>query len=205
MSAPERAPEPEPEFPELSQPPEFFVARIRADWQDWTFGAHQAARRADAIEDLVALRRQYRDLSDEDLSELAASWRSDSASGPFFAFVAAEYDHAHAPAPAPAPAHLLSAPFAAAVLYELRDEAAEALAALVERWSEQRRFALQSGLRRMDVPPPRVALLLPHHHSALPPEAWNSLAALDLNDPGFDKTLLLWDTAAAHWMTRPLA
>jgi hypothetical protein len=192
----DRVPHPNPGFapgPHSPIPPEFFEAHIRAEWEDWTFGANQAARRAAEAENLVTLRRQYPHLSDQDRAELAASWRSDGASGPYFDFAASESEYEDA--------RLISAPFAAALHHELGDETPEALTALIERWLEQRHQALQSGLRRVEVPPPRVTLLLPG--AVPPPQAWRDLAALDLEAPEFDKALLHWDDARAAWLARP--
>lgn len=185
---------------------EFFAARVRADWQDWSFGANQAAARAAAAEGLVALRRQYSELSEQDLLRLAQSWRSDSVSGPYFAFAAADggdyvplADFAHhseasgereLPDAAEPAAVLVDAAFVRALFHELADQAPAALAALLDQWSEQRRHAAHAGLRRIPAEPPRVSLLLPRDDSRWPAACWEHLLALDLDAPGFDGSVV---------------
>lgn len=189
----------------------FYEARIRAEWQDWTFGAHQAAARAAAAEDLITLRRQYTELSEQDLLRLAASWRSNDASSAYFAFTAAadtdKADDRTADTDADTegcdvtgpPMVTVSATFIRALFHELDDQAPAALAALLDRWSEQRRHTTLSGLRPIPVQPPRVSVLLPRDKSRWPPNSWDGLLALDLDAPQFDNTLLRWDAVSELW------
>lgn len=185
---------------------EFYEARIRAEWPDWTFGAHQAAARAAAAEELVALRRRYRDLAEEEVSRLAESWRPQDASGPYFAFTAAPADHGGAPT-----GHnggepglvAVSATFVRALLLELQDQAPAALAALLDRWAEQRRNAERAGVRPSPARSPRVALILPRDESRWAAESWPSLSALDLEAPEFDGAFLHWDAKSALWLALP--
>lgn len=172
---------------------EFFEARIRAEWQDWTFGAHQATARAAAAEELIALRRQYDEMSEQDLVRLADSWRSDDSSSAYFTFAAAGEDNGEPAAVA------VGATFVRALLQELDDQAPAALAALIDRWAEQRRYAREAGMRPTPVRPPRVSVLLPRDESLWPPESWTALIALDLGAPHLDNTLLRWD-AYSGWM-----
>lgn len=191
---------------------EFHQAQIRADWQDWTFGAHQATTRAAAAEELIALRRQYTELTEPDLLRLADSWRSDDTSGPYFTFTAAHADthanadhdhdyrngHDHDDGTEPT-LIILDATFVKALLQELADQTPAALAALLDSWTEQRSHAAYAGLRPTPVQPPRVALLLPRDDSQWPPDSWNALLALPLDDPRFDRTLLRWDSNSRLW------
>lgn len=187
---------------------EFYEARIRAEWQDWTFGAHQAAARAAAAEELVALRRRYRDLTEDEVTRLAASWRPELASGPYFAFAAAPAQYAGG-----AGEHnggepglvAISATFVKALLHELQDQAPAALAALLDRWAEQRRHAELAGTRFVPAKPPRVALVLPRDESRWPAESWPSLSELDLEAPEFDGASLHWDAKSALWLAVPLS
>jgi len=186
---------------------EFFAARVRAEWQDWSFGANQAAARAAAAEELIALRRQYTELSEQDLLRLAQSWRSDSVSGPYFAFIAADgslYGSAgpgarEFPDAAEATPVVVDAAFVSALFHELGDQAPAALAALLDQWSEQRRHVVHAGMRQIPGEPPRVSLLLPRDDSRWPPESWEHLLALDLAAPSFDGVLLRWDADSAVW------
>lgn len=176
---------------------EFYAARIRAEWQDWSFSANQAAARAAAAEDLIALRRQYTELSEPDLLRLADSWRSDSVSGPYFTFIAAD---------AAVPTEVMvDATFARALLHELTDQAPAALAALLDQWDEQRRHAAYAGIHPTPANPPRVALLLPRDDSRWPPESWSTLPTLDLDAPTFDGALLRWDADSSLWLAAPPA
>ena len=180
---------------------EFYEARIRAEWQDWSFGAHQAAARAAAAEDLIALRRQYTHLAEQDLRQLADSWRSESASGPYFTFTAAAGPHDVDRATGLERASvILSATFVKALFHELDDQAPAALAALLAEWSEQRRHAARASLRPTRVQPPRVALLLSGDDSRWPAASWDNLRTLDLEAPSFDGALLRWDSASALWL-----
>jgi hypothetical protein len=172
----------------------YFEARVRAESEDWTFGAHQAAARAQAAEQLVALRRQYRDLSEADLAELAASWRRDDVSGPYFTFAAAPLGGEDEAA--------VDAAFLRALVYELGAQTADGLAGLFAQWDDQRRYARRSGLRDVPVHPPRVATALPRDPHRWPQAAWIALLDLDLDDPGFDGTLLTWD-ASGTWLVLP--
>jgi hypothetical protein len=172
----------------------FYQARIRAEWQDWTFGAHQATARAAAAEDLIALRRQYTELREQDLLRLAASWRSDDASSAYFSFAAAD-------GVADDPALVaVDATFVRALFHELDDQAPSALAALLDRWTEQRRHATLSGFQPTPVQPPRVSVLLPRDESLWPPESWDAFAELELDSPRFDNTLLRWDADSGLWI-----
>lgn len=185
---------------------EFYEARIRAEWPDWTFGAHQAAARAAAAEDLVALRRRYHDLTAAQIERLAESWRPERASGPYFTFVAAPAE------PGGGEEHnggepgsvAVSATFVQALLRELQDQAPAALAALLDHWAEQRRHAERAGTHQLPVKPPRVALLLPRDESRWPAESWPSLSGLNLEEPEFDGALLHWDAKSALWLAHPL-
>jgi len=179
---------------------EFFEARVRAESQDWTFGAHQATARAAAIEDLVTLRRQYQELSDAELSELAASWRSDSASGPYFVFAAAALGGGDGD-----DCVAVAATFVRALLRELRGEAPAALAGLLGRWTEQRGYAWGSGRRPMSARPPRVAVLLSRDAGRWTPESWDGLEHLGLEAPEFDGTLLRWDSDLGLWLAGVLS
>ncbi|MBS2964749.1 hypothetical protein KGA66_16950 [Actinocrinis puniceicyclus] len=187
---------------------EFYEARIRAEWPDWTFGAHQAAARAAAAEQLVALRRRYPDLPEEDLAALAVSWRPDSVSGPYFAFTAAPADRAadgtdrHNGGEPGLVA--VSAVFVKALLLELAGEAPAALAALLDRWAEQRRNSYLAGGRAVPARSPRVVLLLPRDESRWPALSWAGLSALDLQAPEFDGALLRWDAGCSLWLAVPL-
>lgn len=190
---------------------EFYEARIRAEWPDWTFGAHQAAARAAAAEDLVALRRRYRDLAGDEVAQLAASWRPDDASGPYFAFAAADLDVVAAPDDAAGAGNggrpglvAVNAVFVKELLRELQDQAPAALAALLDRWAEQRRHAAQAGARSRAARVPRVSLALPRDESRWPAPSWPALSALDLEAPEFDSTLLRWDAASTLWLALPL-
>ncbi len=184
---------------------EFYEARIRAEWPDWTFGAHQAAARAAAAEDLVALRRRYPDLTADELARLAESWRPDRASGPYFSFAAALVESSGAVAHNGGEPGLISvsATFVKALLRELQSQAPAALAALLDRWAEQRRHAERAGTRRLPAKPPRVALVLPRDESRWPAESWPSLSALELEAPEFDGTALHWDAKSALWLALP--
>jgi len=200
---------------------EFYAARIRAEWQDWSFGANQAATRAAAAEELIALRRQYTELAEPDLLQLAQTWHSDSATGPYFTFTAADgshlyegdggdgdYDgesHAAEPRAATEPtAVLLDALFVRALIHELGDQTPAALAALLDQWSEQRRHAAYAGLRPTHVDRPRVTLLLPRDDSRWPPASWDSLLTLDLDAQSLDGALLRWSANSERWLTAPL-
>lgn len=183
---------------------EFYEARIRAEWPDWTFGAHQAAARAAAAEQLVALRRRYRDLAEDEVAALAETWRPDSASGPYFGFAAAadhggEQDHNGGEPGLVA----VSATFVKALLRELQDQAPAALAALLDRWAEQRDQALHAGTRPVHAAVPRVTVLLPRDETRWPAESWPSLSALDLEAPEFDGAVLRWDAKSALWLALP--
>jgi hypothetical protein len=180
---------------------EYFAARVRAEWQDWSFGANQAAARAAAAEELIALRRQYTELSEQDLLRLAQSWRSDSGSGPYFAFIAADGGLYGAndsngpqargfPNPAEPTAVLVDAAFVSALFHELADQAPAALAALLDQWSEQRRHAAHAGLRQVPAKPPRVSLLLPRDDSLWPAACWEHLLGLDLEAPSLDGSVI---------------
>jgi hypothetical protein len=171
---------------------EFFEARIHVESQDWTFGAHQAASRAAAAEELVALRRQYRHLAEPELVELAGSWRRDDVSGPYFVFAAAALGGEVA----------VSATFLKALFHELGDEAAAGLGGLLEQWSEQRRYARESGQQPVAGRPPRVAALLPRDPRRWAPESWQPLSALGLDAPEFDATTLSWDSESGAWLLR---
>ncbi len=175
---------------------DFFEARIRAEWQDWTFGAHQAAARAAATEELIVLRRQFTEVSEQDLVQLADSWRSDDASSAYFVFTAAQCAHDAGPALV-----AVSATFVRALFHELDDQAPLALAALFDRWSEQRRHARDAGMRPVPVRSPRVSLLLPRDESRWPPDSWTALLQLDLDAPRFDNTTLHWNQDSALWLT----
>jgi hypothetical protein len=191
---------------------EFFEAQIRAEWDEWTFGAHQAARRAAATDDLVALRRQYRHLGDEDLARLAAGWRSDSGSGPYFTFAAAALGggedgsgdggggEGKDSSGGGSRRYAVSATFMRALFQELSEGAADALAGLLALWSRQRRHAKLSGQRPIPVRPPRVVVLIPGDARWPPARAWDILSSLDLEAPRFDRTLLFWDDATACWL-----
>jgi hypothetical protein len=178
---------------------EFFAARIRAEWQDWSFGANQAAVRAAAAEELVALRRQFAELAEQDLRRLAQSWRPDGSAGPFFTFIAADGSSLHDAEPA---AVIVDAAFVSALLHELADQGPDALTALLDRWAEQRRHAAFAGLRPTPAEPPRVALLLPRDASHWPPASWDRLLALELDAPDFDGALLRWDAIGVRWVSR---
>jgi len=177
---------------------EYFAARIRAEWQDWSFGANQAAARAAAAEELIALRRQYTELSEPDLLRLAQSWRSDSVSGPYFAFIAADgslHDAERADARvfsdgAEPTAVLVDAAFVRALFHELADQAPAALAALLDQWSEQRRHAAHAGLRQVPAEPPRVSLLLARDDSRWSAACWEHLLSLDLDAASFDGSVI---------------
>jgi hypothetical protein len=183
---------------------EFYEARIRAEWPDWTFGAHQAAARAAAAEELVALRRRYRDLTEDEVARLAASWQPDHASGPYFPFIAAPAQYSGGGHNGGEPGLVaLSATFVKALLRELQDQAPAALAALLDRWAEQRRNAERAGTRPVPVKPPRVAVVLPRDEARWPAESWPSLAALDLEAPEFDGASLRWDAESALWLALP--
>ncbi|HEU5427230.1 MAG TPA: hypothetical protein VFU74_10165 [Actinocrinis sp.] len=186
---------------------EFFEARIRAEWPDWTFGAHQAAARAAATEQLVALRRRYRDLTEDEVGRLAASWRPERDCGPYFGFAAALAEHGGAGEHNGGEPGLvaISAPFVKALLHELQDQAPAALAALLDRWAEQRRHAESAGTRRVCVTPPRVAVILPRDESRWPAESWPSLSGLDLEAPEFDGASLHWDAESALWLALPFS
>ena len=179
---------------------EFYQALIRAEWQTWSFGAHQAAARAAAAEDLIALRRQFTELAEQDLLRLAHSWRADDKSGPYFAFTAA--DATPAPAPAELATVLLDAAYIKALFHELADQALTALPALLDQWSEQRRHAAYAGLRPTPSRPPRVTLLIPRDNSQWPPASWDRLLTLDLDSPAFDGARLRWDTNSELWLPR---
>lgn len=172
----------------------FYEARIRAEWQDWTFGAHQAAARAAAAEDLITLRRQYTELSEQDLLRLADSWRSDDTSSAYFTFAAADSAEADPALVA------VSATFVRALFHELADQAPPALAELLTRWAEQRRHAALAGMRPIPVQPPRVSVLLPRDGSLWPPDSWDAFAGLDLDAQRFDNTLLRWDADSGLWI-----
>lgn len=176
---------------------EFHQARIRAEWQDWTFGAHQAAARAAAAEDLIALRRQYTELSEPDVLRLAHSWRSDDTSGPYFIFTAADVG-------GEPPTVLVDAVFTKALFHELDDQAPAALAQLIARWTEQRAHAAYAGLHPTPAQPPRVTLLIPHDESQWPPDSWQNLQTLPLDAPQFDRTLLHWDSSSGLWSLLPI-
>lgn len=171
----------------------FYEARIRAEWQDWTFGAHQAASRAAANEDLITLRRQYTELTEQDLHRLAASWRSDDTSSAYFTFAAADIDDNPALV-------AVSATFVRALFHELGDQVPPALAALLTRWTEQRRQATRAGIQPTPVQPPRVSVLLPRDESLWPPESWDAFAELELDAQHFDNTLLRWDADSRLWL-----
>lgn len=192
---------------------EFYEARIRAEWPDWTFAAHQAAARAAAAEELVALRRRYHDLAQEEVAQLAESWRPDTASGPYFGFAAAAFDFA-ATAVEPSAAGLrnggrpglvaVSAVFAKELIHELQDQAPAALAALLDRWAEQHGHVEHAGAAPIPARTPRVAIVLPRDESRWPARSWPSLSALDLEAPQFDGTLLRWDEKSALWLALPI-
>ena len=181
---------------------EFFEARIRAEWLDWTFGAHQAAARAAATEQLVALRRRYRDLTEDEVVRLAESWRPQRDSGPYFSFAAAAAEHNGAGEHNGGEPGLvaISAPFVKALLLEMQDQAPAALAALLDRWAEQRRNGERAGTRLVPVKPPRVAVILPRDESRWPAESWSSLAGLGLEAPEFDGVWLRWAAESALWL-----
>jgi hypothetical protein len=186
---------------------EFFEARVRAEWPDWTFGAHQAAARAAASEQLVALRRRYGELTERELAELASSWPAGGSSGPYFSFAAAA-DYFADPGTrghdgAQPGLVAVSAAFVKALLRELRDQAPAALAALLDRWAEQRRNADLAGARSVRAHIPRVALLLPRDESGWPARSWQSLSELDLDDARFDGTTLRWDAESERWLAVP--
>lgn len=185
---------------------EFYEARIRAEWPDWTFGAHQAAARAAAAEDLVALRRRYPDLAEDELARLAESWRSERASGPYFSFTAAATETAGAAGHNGGEPGLVAvgATFVKALLRELQDQAPAALAALLDRWAEQRRHAERAGTRRVPAAPPRVVLILPRDESRWPAGSWPSLSELNLEAPEFDGAALHWDTKSGLWLALPV-
>lgn len=186
---------------------EFYEARVRAEWPDWTFGAHQAAARAAAAEDLVALRRRYRDLTEDEVTRLAESWRPDRASGPYFPFAAAAAEHSGAGEHNGGEPGLVavSATFVKALLRELQDQAPAALAALLDRWAEQRRHAESAGTRSVPATPPRVTLVIPRDESRWPAESWPSLSGLDLEAPEFDGASLHWDAKSALWLALPFS
>ena len=191
---------------------EFYEARIRAEWPDWTFGAHQAAARAAAAEESVALRRRYRDLTEQEVARLAESWRPERSSGPYFTFTAAPADHDGGAGAGVGGRHnggepglvALDATFVKALLRELQDQAPAALAALLDRWAEQRRHAERAGTRRIPATPPRVALVIPRDESRWSAESWPSLSGLDLEAPEFDGASLHWDAKSALWLALPL-
>jgi hypothetical protein len=178
---------------------EFFEARVRAESQDWTFGAHQAAARAAEAEELVALRRHYEELSEAELAGLAGSWRSDSASGPYFVFAAAELGDEYGQDCA-----AVAAAFVKALRRELDGGAPAALGELLGQWDEQRRYAWGSGQRLIPARPPRVALRLPRDPRRWPAESWDGLERLDLDAAGFDGTLLRWEPDSGAWLADPL-
>jgi hypothetical protein len=187
---------------------EFFEARIRAEWPDWTFGAHQAATRAAATEQLVALRRRYGELTERELAELAASWPAGGSSGPYFGFAAAPADYATDPGTrghngARPGLVAVSAAFVKALLRELQDQAPPALAALLDRWAEQRRNADLAGTGGFPAHAPRVALLLSRDESRWPARSWQSLSDLDLDGGQFDGTTLHWDAESGLWLALP--
>lgn len=204
----------------MSESYAFYEAHIRADWQDWTFGAHQAAARTAAAEELIALRRQYTEMAEQDLVRLADSWRSDDASGPYFTFAAASAhggvdgngdsgsggsgrgdsdDDRDGPETV-----AVSATFVKELFRQLDDQTPAALAALLDQWFEQRRYAAHAGMRQVPVRPPRVSVLLPRDASRWPPESWDGLLSLDLDAPRFDGTLLHWDGESGRWLARSI-
>lgn len=186
---------------------EFYEARIRAEWPDWTFGAHQAAARAAAAEDLVALRRRYPDLTEDELARLAESWRPERASGPYFSFTAAPAETGGAAEHNGGEPGLVAvgATFVKALLRELQDQTPAALAALLDRWAEQRRHAERAGTRPVPAKPPRVVLVIARDESRWAAESWPSLSALDLEAPEFDGASLHWDAKSALWLALPLS
>ena len=196
-----------PRWRSLGLVSEFYEARIRAEWPDWTFSAHQAAAREAAAEELIALRRRYRDLAEEEIAQLAESWRPDSASGPYFGFTAAFADHDEPGEHNGGEPGLVevSATFVKALLHELQDQAPAALAALLDRWAELRRQARRAGARPVFVRAPRVVLVLPRDESRWAAESWPGLSALDLEAPEFDGASLRWDAKSALWLARPLS
>jgi hypothetical protein len=177
---------------------EFFEAQIHVESRDWTFDAHQAAARATAAEELVALRRQYPQLAEPELVELAESWRPDDASGPYFVFAAAALGGEEEPV-------AVGATFLKALLHELREDTPAGLAGLLEQWSEQRRYAWESGQRPVAVRPPRVAALLPRDPRRWPSESWDALSLLELEASEFDGTLLSWDGGSGAWIAQSAA
>lgn len=176
---------------------EYFEAHVRTESGDWTFGAHQATARAAATEELVTLRRQYRHMDERELAELAASWRPDDASGPYFAFAAAALGGEDEPV-------AVSATFLQALFLELMGETPAGLAGLLQQWSAQRRYAWESGQQPVDVRPPRVAALVPPDPRQWSSKAWDALAGLDLEAPELDSTMLVWDGEAGDWIAHPL-
>jgi hypothetical protein len=179
---------------------EFFEARVRAESQDWTFDAHQATARATAAEDLITLRRQYPEQTETELAELARSWRSDSASGPYFVFAAATLVGEHGD-----DCVAVAATFVRALFHELGGEAPAALAELLDQWAEQRRYAWESGQRPIAGRPPRVAVLLPRDAGRWAPQSWDGLESLDLEAAAYDGTLLRWDIDSGLWLADVLS
>lgn len=178
---------------------EFYEALIRAEWRDWSFGAHQAAARAAAAEDLIVLRRQYAELSEQDLLRLAHSWRADDKSGPYFAFTAA-YAATTTTTTTESTSVLLDATYIKALFHELADQAPTALRGLLDEWSGQHRHAADAGLRPTPPRPPRATLRLPRDDSHWPPVSWDNLRTLDLGSPNFDGALLRWDNSSELWL-----
>ncbi len=181
----------------MSEYSEYFEARVRTESGDWSFGAHQAAARSAATEELVTLRRQYRHMDERELARLAASWRPDDLSGPYFTFTAAALGGEDEPV-------TVSATFLQALFQELLAETATGLAGLLEQWSNQRRYAWESGQQPVEVRPPRVSALVPRDPRQWSPKAWDILAGLDLEAPELDSTLLVWDGESGDWIAHPL-
>ncbi len=182
---------------------DFFEARILAEFSDWTFGAHQAAMRAEAAELRCAVRRQFPHLTAAEQDELAASWRSDSSTGRYFAFAAAPGGNGR-PSNGGEPAEVvLSALFVGALFRELDVDAPAALAALLDQWAQQRRLARLGGLRPVAVREPSVAVVIPRDDGRWPAVSWTALRAFDLESPEFDGALLRWDDASGLWFAVP--
>jgi hypothetical protein len=176
---------------------EYFEAHVRVESGDWSFGAHQAAARAAATEELITLRRQYRHMGEREVAELAESWRPDDASGPYFVFAAAPLGGQDEPV-------AVSATFLQALFLELLGETPTGLAALLEQWSDQRRYAWESGQQPVAVRQPRVSALVPRDTRQWSSKSWDTLAGLDLEAPELDSTLLVWDGDSGDWIAHPL-
>ncbi|MGH6657546.1 MAG: hypothetical protein ACRDVE_20365 [Actinocrinis sp.] len=182
---------------------EFFEARILAEFPDWTFGAHQAAMRAEAAGLRISVRRQFPHLAAAERDELAASWRSDSGTGRYFAFAAAPGGNGLSYNGGELSEVVVGALFVSALFQELDDVAPAALAALLDQWAEQRRLAGRARSRRAAVREPSAAVLIPRDENRWPARSWARLRPLDLESAEFDDALLRWDDESGLWLAVP--